>query len=241
MSSIWAWILSGAAGLGGPIGALVRAVAGGGQGGDGQEEAPTRQVAFTIAVIALAAKMAKADGAVTCDEVQAFREIVSFPPEEEQNVRFFFDLARKSTAGFESYAKQVAKLFADNPAVLEKLLAGLFYIAVADGALKPEEDSYLRAVARIFGFDEAAYRCIRATHVSAKDDRPIEDPLQILGLSEGASEAEIKAAYRRLVREHHPDLLIAQGLPAEFIGVATMKLARINAAYDRVLRTRRLA
>jgi len=244
MSSIWAWILSGAAGLGGPIGALVRAVAVG-RGGDGQGEAsataPTRQVAFTIAVIALAAKMAKADGTVTCDEVVAFREIVSVPPEEERNVRFFFDLARKSTVGFESYARQVAKLFADNPAVLEKLLGGLFHIAIADGAVTPDEDSYLRTVAGIFGFDEVSYRRIRATHVNADDDRPVEDPLQILGVPDGASDAEIKAAYRRLVREHHPDLLIAQGLPAEFIGIATMKLARINTAYDRVARTRRLA
>src|SRR5690242_14546902 len=109
MSSIWVWILSGAAGLGGPIGALVRVIASR-AGGDRRGEAgataaaPARQVAFTIAVIALAAKMAKADGTVTCDEVQAFREIVSVPPEEERNVRFFFDIARKSTVGFESYA-----------------------------------------------------------------------------------------------------------------------------------------
>jgi DnaJ like chaperone protein len=194
---------------------------------------PRRRIAFTIAVIALGAKMAKADGAVTRDEVAAFGEVFHVPPGEEDHLRLVFDLARKSTAGFESYARQVGRLFADDRAVLEDLLGGLFHIALADRRLCSAEDAYLREVARHFGFDAADYARIRALHVGAEHDGG-EDPYAILGVPPGASAEIVRAAYHRLVRESHPDLAIAQGLPPECIALATARLARINAAYDQI-------
>src|ERR1700745_1303060 len=113
---------------------------------------PRRRIAFTIAVIALGAKMARADGAVTRDEVAAFLEVFQGAPGEEDHVRLVFDLARKSTAGFESYARQIGRLFATDRGVLEDLLGGLFHIALADGRGSPAEDDYLRAVSGHFGF-----------------------------------------------------------------------------------------
>lgn len=168
---------------------------------------PRRRVSFTIAVIALGAKMAKADGEVTRDEVAAFNEVFSVPPGEEAHMRTIFDLARRSTHGFDSYARQVAKLFADDRAVLEDLLGGLFHIALADHQLCAAEDAYLREVARIFGFSAADYARIRATHAGPP---PEEDPHAILGVAVGASAEEIRVAYHKLVRETHPDALVSQ-------------------------------
>jgi DnaJ like chaperone protein len=197
---------------------------------------PRRRIAFTIAVIALGAKMAKADGAVTRDEVAAFGEVFQVPPGEEEHVRLVFDLARKSTAGFESYARQVGRLFADDRAVLEDLLGGLFHIALADGLVCSAEDEYLREVARHFGFDAADYARIRALHDGPQQDAP-EDPYAILGVLPGTATGAIREAYHRLVRESHPDLVIAQGLPPECVALATARIARINAAYDQIAKS----
>jgi DnaJ like chaperone protein len=201
---------------------------------------PDRHVAFTIAVIALGAKMARADGAVTGDEVAAFGEVFQVPPGEEKHVRLVFDLARKSTLGFESYARQVGRMFAADRTVLENLLGGLFHIALADGRLSPAEDAYLSEVARHFGFAARDYARIRGHHIGGAEEGE-EDPLAILGLLPDASPHEIRAAYRRLIRDSHPDLAIAQGLPPECVALATARMARINTAYDRLARAREIA
>ena len=196
---------------------------------------PRQRVSFTIAVIALGAKMAKADGEVTRDEVAAFNEVFSVPPREEVHMRMIFDLARRSAHGYESYARQVGRLFADDKAVLEDLLGGLFHIALADGALCAPEDAYLREVARLFGFSASDYARIRATHGDASREEP-EDPHVVLGVAANASAEEIRVAYHKLVRETHPDALIAQGLPPECLSLATARIARINAAHDRLVK-----
>lgn len=226
--------------FGGPLGALLERAAHhighrhprDGEGADGD---PRRRVAFTIAVIALGAKMARADGDVTRDEVAAFRDVFQIPLGEEEHVRLVFDLARKSTHGFESYARQVGRLFAADRAVLEDLLGGLFHIALADGRLCAAEDAYLSEVARHFGFTPAEYARIRA-HYAGPAETGAEDAHAVLGVERGASLGAIRLAYHRLVRESHPDLVIAQGLPPECIALATARVARINAAYDRLAR-----
>src|SRR5580704_7319833 len=159
---------------------------------------PRRRVTFTIAVIALGAKMARADGEVTRDEVTAFNEVFQVPPGEEAHLRVIFDLARRSTHGFESYARQVARLFADDRAVLEDLLGGLFHIALADGAVCAAEDQYLREVAHHFGFTPQEYARIRLMYAGTPDEAE-DDPHHILGVGRSASEDEIRSAYHRLV------------------------------------------
>ena len=135
--SVWGKLAGAAAGLaiGGPIGALLGGVAGHYViDRDKEEDGPAEnQVAFTVGVIALGAKMAKADGVVTRDEVSAFKRAFHVPPDEAKNVARVFDLAKRDARGFEPYASQVARLFRDNPAVLEELLDCLFRIARADG------------------------------------------------------------------------------------------------------------
>ncbi|MFO1059850.1 MAG: TerB family tellurite resistance protein [Dongiaceae bacterium] len=259
--SIWGKILGGAAGfaLGGPIGALVGAVAGhavdalraaqqpvpAGAGADApadaaaaeaQDRLGTKRIAFTIAVIVLGAKMAKADGVVSRSEVAAFKQVFRVPPEELRNVGRLFDQARRDAGGFEPYARQVAGMFTPGSPVLEELLDGLFHIAKADGKVGAEELGYLRQVAAIFGFDETAFERLRSGHLGPDE----ADPYHVLGIDRSMSDAEIKAAYRKLIREMHPDRLIAEGLPQEFLDVATAKMAAVNAAYDRVARDRGL-
>lgn len=240
--SIIGKILGGAAGfaIGGPIAALVGVLAGhavdsmlkpGADAPAGPDDG-TRQIAFTIGVIALGAKMAKADGVVTRAEINAFREIFHVPPEESANVARFFDLAKKDARGFEPYARQIAGLFPDNPEVLEKVLEGLLHIARADGRVGQEELAYLHRVAAIFGLDESRFARAQA----AAGERI--DPYVVLGVGRDADEATIKAAWRRLVRENHPDRMIAQGMPEEAIDLATNEVAAINAAYDEISRER---
>jgi DnaJ like chaperone protein len=235
--SIWGKLGDAVSGLlvGGPIGALVNAVSGLFLV-ERLEEGADPGTVFTIAIIALSAKMAKADGVVTEEEVQAFQQTFRTTPQEEANVRRVFNLARQDTAGYEVYAKQIARIFAGKPAVLEDIMDGLFEIAKADGILHPGELEFLKTVAEIFGFAPNEFRRIRATHF-----RDAGDPYVILGISYGASEDEIRRTYRMLVRENHPDSLIGRGVPEKFVRMATEKLAAINEAYGQVLEERGLA
>ncbi len=248
--NIWGKLVGGAAGfaVGGPIGALLGAVAGHAvdrmadpEEAEGEtlldERAATRQIAFTIGIIALGAKMAKADGVVSRAEIVAFRQVFHIPPEEEQNVGRIFDQARRDARGFEPYARQIAQLFPRKSRVLEELIDGLFHIAKADGKVSQDELAYLREVSRIFGFDEAEFARMREGHLGPD----LGDPYAILGVTRAMDNAAIKAAYRKLVRDTHPDRLMAKGLPAEFVEMATQRLANINAAYDRVCAERNIS
>ncbi len=237
--SIWGKLGGAAAGFafGGPLGALAGAIAGHMLDRQTEGESPAKkQVAFTIGVIALGAKMAKADGVVTRDEVEAFKQVFQIPPHEMKNVARVFDLAKTDVAGFEAYAGQLASLFSDSPQTLESVVDGLFHIAKADGVLHPNELVFLNSVAHIFGFSEAVFARIQARHMGPDKG----DPYEILGVDRSRSDAEIKSTYRKLVVENHPDKMIAQGMPEEFIKIATEKLARINEAYDRIEQERGL-
>jgi len=244
--SIWGKVIGGVAGfaVGGPLGALLGAVAGhavdkahgGGAGLKRVSREEQRQVAFTLAVIALGAKMAKADGHVTRDEVDAFKQLFHIPPSEVNNVAKIFDRAKGSTAGFELYAQQVAGLFPHEPAVLEELLGGLFHIAKADGVVHPAELEYLKKVSDIFGFDQHTFERVTASHMPPEQ----ADSYEVLGLTSDVTDAEVKSAYRKLIHESHPDKLMAQGLPQEFIDLANEKMAAINAAYDKIKKERGL-
>jgi DnaJ like chaperone protein len=226
--SVWGKVGGAAAGLfvGGPVGALVGAVA----GHFILDREADPGVTFTIAVVALAGKMARADGVVTETEFDVFLRVFSVPPQEEANVRRIFNMARQDIAGFEHYAQQIARLFVGNPAVLEDVLDGLFEVAKADGVLHPSEAQFLERVAEIFGFAPNEFRRIRASHFAPE----LTDPYVILGVSYSADEDELKQTYRKLVRENHPDSLMARGVPAEFIRLANDKLAAINNAYDKI-------
>ncbi|MDP2329700.1 MAG: TerB family tellurite resistance protein [Reyranella sp.] len=232
---IWDVIADKAArlGIGGPIGALLGLATP--EPGEGQHSG-LRQIGFTIGVIALGAKMARVDGKVSDAEVAAFRAFFQVPPGEERNVERFFDLAKRDTAGFETYARQVADLFPDAPEILEGVIEGLFDIAQADGTIDAAEADYLARVARIFGLETSRFERAKAAALGVVEC----EACTILGIDPLATDEQIREAWLRLVRANHPDRLIAQGLPEEAIAMASRKLALINDAYDRLRRERGL-
>lgn len=189
---------------------------------------PDRTVAFAIAVIALGAKMAKADGTVTKDEVVAFREVFVLPRAEEANAARVFNLARQDVAGYDLYARRIKAMYGDDDAPLCDLLEGLFHIAMADGVYHPKEDDFLHNVATIFGFDERRFRTIRAQFVAEAD----RDPYDVLGVDPDAPMEEVRAAWRALVRETHPDRMMARGVPEEAVKLAERRLVAINRAWE---------
>jgi DnaJ like chaperone protein len=191
---------------------------------------PERSVAFTIAVVSLGAKMAKADGQVRPVEVAAFRDVFQIAPADEAAAARVFNLARQDVVGFDTYARRIARMFADQPNVLEDILEGLFYIALADGRYHEGEESFLNAVAAVFGLSPQAFACIEARHVEGGG----RDPWQVLGVARDADMATIRARWRDLVRTHHPDKMIARGLPVETVNLANARLSAINRAWEEI-------
>lgn len=192
---------------------------------------PERSVGFTIAVIALGAKMAKADGEVTRDEVTVFRQVFSIPDGEEANAARVFNLARQDVAGFDAYARKIRAMFrADDREVLIDLMEGLFLIAVADRHYHLKEDDFLERVAGIFGLEGACFRTLRARFVEGMSP----DPYAVLGVAENASIEDARSAWKRAVRASHPDAMIARGVPAEAVNLATRRLIAINAAWAEI-------
>jgi DnaJ like chaperone protein len=192
-----------------------------------------RDAAFTLALIALSAKMAVSDGVVTASELRAFHRTVEIPAGIEQQVDRVFRLAQQDVAGYQAYARKIRRFFIAEPDTLEHVLDGLFYIASADGFVHEDELRYLKDVSDIFGFDEARFEQIAAQHVVL--DTGI-DPYLVLGLAPGADRNEVKRVYRLLVAEHHPDRLIAKGVPEELIDVATARMQAINQAYNKIVK-----
>ncbi|OKH88216.1 TerB family tellurite resistance protein [Thalassospira sp. TSL5-1] len=199
--------------------------------------ADPRQVAFATGVIVLSAKMAKADGTVTREEIDAFKRLFRVTGPDAAQVGQIFDAARRSPDGYEPYAQQIAQMFAGERAVLESILEALHQIALADGTLHPAEKEYLRKVAMIFGFEDVDFDRV---HQGSTAPRSEQDPYKQLGLTRSASNEELKAAHRKLSRENHPDLLMAKGMPEEFVEQANEKMARINAAWDQICKERHI-
>ncbi|HWB46705.1 MAG TPA: TerB family tellurite resistance protein [Hyphomicrobiaceae bacterium] len=196
---------------------------------------PQNDIAFTIAVIALSAKMAKADGMVSPLEVEAFRRVFQASPDEAANVERIFNLAKQDVAGYEAYAGQLARLLEGDRKLRQDVLEALLFVATADGVLHPKEDEFLRTVAARFGFSESEFRFFRARFIVDK-----ASPYDVLRLDPTASNTEIRAQYRKLVADNHPDKLMGRGVPKEFVEIATRKLAAINAAYDTIAKERGL-
>ncbi len=191
---------------------------------------PERSVAFTIAVIALSAKMAKADGLVTRDEVTAFREVFQIARDDEAGAARVFNLARKDVAGFEDYAARIKRMFAEQDGTLCDLMEGLFHIAMADGTYHPNEDAFLRRVAEIFGLPEGDFKRLRSRFVP--DAKP--DPYAVLGISPKATVEEARKAWRRQVRDSHPDAMIARGVPEEAVKLAEKRVIDLNRAWEEI-------
>ncbi len=195
---------------------------------------------FAIAVIALAAKVAKADGSVTRDEILTFRKWFSFPPEDEERISALYNEARRSADGYEEYAAQVGQLFVDRKELLAELVDALYAIAAADGTLHPEEEKMIARIGAMFGLSAQEMRGLRARHTTptSAPGSDLAKAYEALEVSPDASDEEIQKVHRNLVRKFHPDKLASQGLPEEFTSFANDRLAAINAANDAITKAR---
>ena len=251
--SVWGKVIGGVAGfaLGGPLGAMMGVMAGSvydksrktspaHQGITNQQKqyqeisSQEKQHIFALSVITLTAKLAKADGVVTQDEIEVFKEKFKIPPNEEEQIRKIFNEAQKTAYGFESIAQQVGELFQDSHEVLEEILRNLFYVAEADGKISDSELSFLKTVSSIFKFDENTFQRISQARLNDKES----DPYKVLGVKRTDNEETIKKSWIKLTKEHHPDNLVDKGMPPEFIEQVTKEMTSINTAYDKINKER---
>ena len=241
--SIWGKIIGGTAGfaLGGPIGAILGVMAGNMYDKKKKSklnfnEIPNQQKQnfFALSIIILSAKLAKSDGVVTKDEIEAFKEKFKIPNSDLANVSKIFNEAKKSTYGYKQIADQVGQLFADNKILLEELLNNLFYIAEADGNISINEIEFLKSVGNSFNLTENEFQRIFHSRLKNKES----DPYKVLGVNRNDNDDIIRKKWILLNKEHHPDNLIARGMPQEFIEQANKELSSINIAYDKIKKYR---
>ncbi|WP_270936879.1 TerB family tellurite resistance protein [Falsiroseomonas oryzae] len=254
---VWGKILGGVGGFltGGPLGAVVGAALGHaadqgtmgpGRIGPGAADLAAllgnKETLFAISVIVLSAKLAKADGPVKREEIDAFKRMFRIPPENLREVGQMFDRAREDSEGWEPFADRLGEAFADNRAMLEDVLAALFYIARADGPITRGELPVLQGVHLRFGLDHGAWDRAKGGQSGSRvaQQQQTDDAYAVLGLTPGATDEEVRLAWRKLMRENHPDSLASRGVPADFIERANRKVAEINAAWDRIKRQRGL-
>jgi DnaJ like chaperone protein len=255
--SFWGKIIGSMAGfaMGGPFGAVVGAALGhAADTGAGMQvrfgELPfsaarmaallgRRDQLFAIATVVLAAKLAKCDAPVNRAEIDAFKGQFRIPPQAARDIGRLFDQARDTPDGFEDYADQLGETFADSPGMLEDVISALFAIARADGQVNGREIDFLARVHRGFRLNAQAWERARggAPRQTYSDGT---DCYAVLGVAHDASDEAVRTAWKQLVRENHPDGLAARGVSAEFIARANEKVARINAAWDRIKRERGL-
>ena len=246
--SIWGRLIGGAAGfaLGGPIGAILGVMAGGAFDRRSRSKSSfnfnkidnnQKQQIFTISFIILSAKLAKSDGQVTDDEIRAFKEKFKVPKSELNKVAKIFDEAKKDSYGYKEIANQVGNLFSDNKILLEELLNNLFFIAASDGNISVNEVDLLKSISKSFKFSEKDFQRIFQSNLNNKES----DPYKVLGVNRSSTDAEIRKKWIKLNKEHHPDNLIAKGMPKEFIKQSNKELAAINIAYDKIKEVRGIA
>ncbi len=232
--SIWGKVIGSTSGfaLGGPLGAII-----GGMAGHAldkykkkiPEEDAIKQIGFTIGIITLSAKMAKADGKVSLEEIIAFRKYVFISEKDIKNVGKLWNQAKKSTSGFEIYASQLASLFKPKSAVLEEIIHLLFNIAISDGKITSDENLYIKQVCKIFGFSQYEFNIISSNYFPNSFD-----PYKILGVKKHYNLKQINRKRLKLIKENHPDKLLSQGLPNEFIKNSSTKLKTINNAWEEI-------
>lgn len=197
-----------------------------------------REQIFAVSVTVLAAKLCKSDGPVSREEISAFKRSFAIPESSMKDVARLFDSARAQAEGFEPYAAQLGQAFSGEKNVLEQVLGGLYQIAKADGPVNSMEAAFLSRVAQLFKVSESASR--RAGQGMPAPQSPSEDPYVILGVTSRAGVDEIRLRWKQLVRENHPDRMVANGAPEAAVKLASEKVARINAAYDYIKRERGL-
>ena len=234
--SIWGSLLGGVIGfsLGGPFGALLGSFLGGkisriSSSSSFASQQNSQQI-FALSLIILSAKLSKADGRVSKEELIAVKEKLQIPDSEIDQVAKIFNKAKDESTGYEPYAKQISEIFKGNQNVLEEVINILFYIAEADGHVSNEEESMIANIAFIFGLSQNQYESIKESRKSSDK----LNPYIVLESQPTDDLKSIRKKYIKLSKEHHPDLLISKGVPIEVINESKNKMRAINAAWDQI-------
>jgi DnaJ like chaperone protein len=198
-----------------------------------------REQLFALGVVVLAAKVARADGPVRRQEIDAFKRSFRIPQESVREIGMLFDRARDSEEDPLIYARQLGDAFGDDPDKLEDLLCALFAIAQSDGPVNLAERDLLSAICRSLGLGRTSWERASGT-APRRQAETGEDPYAVLGLGRDASPEQLRATWKQLMRENHPDSLASRGVAPDVIARAGDKVARINAAWDRIKRERGL-
>ena len=234
--SIWGSLIGGMIGLslGGPFGMLLGSILGGKisrtRAKEGFSSIGQSQKIFALSLIVLSAKLSKADGQVSREELIAVKDKLKIPENEIDQVGKIFNQAKEESTGFEPYAQQIAQFYKGNLNVLEEVINILFYIAESDGRVSTEETKMIEKIAYIFGLNESQFNSIRESRKSSDKLNPYivlesnpEDSLQI-----------IRKRYLKLSKEHHPDLLLSRGVPEEVIEESKKTMRAINSAWSQI-------
>ena len=233
--SIWGSLIGGMIGfsLGGPFGMLLGSLIGGkisrAKGSLNNSFAQPQQI-FALSLIVLSAKLSKADGKVSKEELIAVKNKLKIPENEIDQVGKIFNKAKEESTGYQPYAEQIAQIYKNNLNVLEEVINILFYIAEADGNISDAELNMIEDISKIFGLNQTQFN-------SLKESRKSSDKLNPYVVLESNPEdniADIRKKYIKLSKEHHPDLLLSKGVPSEVIEESKKKMRAINLAWDQI-------
>ena len=188
------------------------------------------QQIFALSLIVLSAKLSKADGQVSKEELIAVKDKLRIPENELDQVGKIFNKAKEESAGYEPYAQQIAQIYRGNINVLEEVINILFYIAEADGKVSESEYKMIEHIAQIFGLTEIQFNSIKESRKSSDK----LNPYIVLESNPDDTIEIIRKRYLKLSKEHHPDLLMSKGVPQEVIDESKAKMRAINSAWDQV-------
>ena len=234
--SIWGSLIGGMIGLslGGPFGMLLGSLIGGkisrarSRAGMGAFAQP--QQVFALSLIVLSAKLCKADGQISREELIAVKDKLKIPENELDQVGKIFNKAKEESQGYEPYAQQIAQIYRGNLNVLEEVINTLFYIAEADGNVSTSELEMIENISSIFGLSQAQFRSIKESRKSSDK----LNPYIVLESNPDDDLQKIRKKYIKLSKDHHPDLLISKGVPKEVIDESKKKMRAINSAWDQI-------
>ena len=222
--------------IGGPIGGILGALIGSKLSDKNQRQPSSNQknqAAFFTALFACFAKIAKADGRVSREEVDKVDYFIKskfkFPPEQRGFAIEIFNHAKDDQNSFEDYALQLSSLLSSDPSSLMMFYELLFELSMADGYLDPSEEKLLLKAIEIFNLDPDLMSINKK-----KFGSDVADAYVILGVDQSMSFEDIKKAYKRKRKEYHPDTLISKGLPEELLEKAKEKFIEIQSAFEEI-------
>jgi len=240
--------------VGGPLGAVVGAILGQSlsvgvsRGGWSSYDAGQAQQAFFTATFSVMGHVAKADGRVSENEIQtvrAFMAHMNLNAEQQQAAIGLFDQGKQPGFDLDGTLRRFRNDCRGRFDLLSMFVEFQLHVALADGPMHPAEREAFRHICAALGFSEFQLRRLeefilarRGFHRQGTAAPSRVDDLaaayQTLGVPPTAKDTEVKTAYRRLMKDNHPDKLVARGLPENMIKLAQEKVQQINVAYEAI-------